>query len=68
MTGREFGLEDPELQLPNRPQIPSFKFQRKATRGRVRTPKVLRRRDQTEQASAAFRTKCFGVRAVLASL
>ena len=25
MTGREFGLEDPELQIPNRPQIPNSK-------------------------------------------
>src|SRR5437763_5753487 len=67
-TDREFGLEDPELQVPNKPQIPSSKSQRKATRGRVRTPKVLRRRDEIKRASAAFRTKCFGVRCVLASL
>jgi hypothetical protein len=65
-TDREFGLEDPELHLPNKPRIPSSKSQRKATPGRIRTPKVLRRRD--EQASAAFRMKCFGVRCVLASL
>ena len=25
MTGREFGLEDPELQVPNRPQISNSK-------------------------------------------
>jgi hypothetical protein len=26
MKGREFGLEDPELQLPNSPQIPNSKL------------------------------------------
>jgi hypothetical protein len=67
-TDREFGLEDLELHLPNKPRIPSSKSQRKATPGRIRTPKVPRRRDEIEQASAAFRTTCLGVRCVLASL
>jgi hypothetical protein len=29
MRGREFGLEDPELQVPNRPQIPNCKLWRR---------------------------------------
>jgi hypothetical protein len=59
----EYSRRAKSIKSSRRPALP------KATRGRVRTPKVSQLRDENRRCLfCGFRTKCFGVRCVFASL